>query len=122
MAKQCLICEKHLEEDPHTEGKFGTTIGIVYGATVWRSHGNYGSTKFDPMGPSGIDEFLEAYICDSCLTEKGKLLYHVCSQIKRTEEVRAQTYQEYEESHHATSRNTGNPDSGSVGDDQQQTA
>lgn len=96
MERKCLCCEKVLETDPHAD-KFGTTIGVVYGATIWRTHGNYGSTKFDPMGPPGsADEFLEAYVCDDCLTQKGAMIYHVEAQVKRTEEVQVQTYIEHE--------------------------
>jgi hypothetical protein len=107
-----------LETDPYYLDKFGTSIGIVYDATIWRSHGNYGSTKFDPMGLNGRDEFLEAYICDSCLTENGDLIYHVDAKITRTEEVRAQTYLEHEKVRHAPSRNSSSPDSS--GEQQQQ--
>lgn len=91
MAKQCLICEKQLEES--NLNCPASAIGILYNATIWRSNGNYGSTKFDPVGPNN-NEFLELYICDPCLTTKGKFINHVDLHIEKT-----QTYQEYEQNH-----------------------
>ena len=36
-------------------------------AVVFTTHGNYGSTVFDPMHPDGL-ETLEIHVCDDCLT------------------------------------------------------
>ncbi len=69
--KKCLICEKELESD-----KWGTT----YGATIWRSEGNYGSSVYDPIGDSS--QYLEAYVCDVCLVGKKHLLEEVHFQRK----------------------------------------
>jgi hypothetical protein len=63
--KYCIVCDKELEN--YVEEIASESIGVVYGATIWRSYGNYGSTIYDPM--SG-DEFLEVCICDECLKKK----------------------------------------------------
>lgn len=48
-----------------------------YGATIFRAHGQYGSTVFDPMNwGSGVEKFLEINICDTCLViGANKVLY-----------------------------------------------
>jgi hypothetical protein len=98
MNRFCIVCVKPLVVDEHCE--FGSTIPAVYDATVWRTHGNYGSTKFDPMGPPGSgDEFLEAYICDACLVEKGNLIFHLDIRKPKLEEVKVCTFNEHEEAH-----------------------
>ena len=64
MIKRCLICENDIQID-----------GIaVSNATIWSTHGNYGSGAYDPMDP-GV--FLEAFICDSCLIRKKGLVEEV---------------------------------------------
>jgi hypothetical protein len=73
MTKRCLICEKEIEEDDIS----------VHNATVWTSHGNYGSSVYDPMS-GGV--YLEAMICDACLTRKKGLLEEVVIE-QRTEET-----------------------------------
>lgn len=60
---KCFKCNQKVEADKFNS-KFPDSIGIVYGATFWRSCGNYGSTIYDPM--SGT-EYLEIIICDECL-------------------------------------------------------
>lgn len=71
--KKCVICEKSLEIDKHD---------IVYGATVWNTRGNYGSTVYDPL-TNGVK--LECWICDKCLTNKKSLLEEVKFQTKYSE-------------------------------------
>jgi len=68
--KKCLICERELETDAH---------GTVYEATIWRSHGNYGSSAYDPMREN---RYLEAHVCDQCLIKKKPLLEEVVFQKK----------------------------------------
>lgn len=46
----CLCCNKPIQIDE-----------FVYDATVWRTHGGFGSDVYDE------DEPLEAVICDGCL-------------------------------------------------------
>jgi hypothetical protein len=57
MAKRCLICETEIKSDDVT----------VCDATVWKSHGNFGSAVYDPLDDR---VFLEAFICDACLIRK----------------------------------------------------
>lgn len=73
----CFCCDK----------KIGKTVAIDDGfdhppndATVWRSHGNYGSTVFDPMDST----YLEAYICDACLLKGKKKLYRARTVMTRS--------------------------------------
>lgn len=59
---RCIICKTQ------PESAFGDHVDDAaarqpYGATMFTSHGHYGSTAFDPMG----DMFLEINICDDCL-------------------------------------------------------
>lgn len=70
-------------------------MNVVYDATVWRTRGNYGSTKFDSFSK---DEWLEAYICDACLVKKGKIVNYVCvtGQNPKDEKVESNTFEEYE--------------------------
>lgn len=86
MEKKCLICETILRAEVGLR-EFGTAIGIVYDAMIWRTHGNFGSSKFDPMPIIGQEEFLETYICDSCYEKKSSLIYHVKVKMKRNETV-----------------------------------
>lgn len=54
----CLCC-----------GEPAGTFNSPNDATVWTSHGNYGSTLYDP-DPGGVYDgrfFLEVSICDTCL-------------------------------------------------------
>jgi hypothetical protein len=73
MTKRCLICEKEIEEDAIS----------VSNATVWTSHGNYGSGVYDPANAA---VFLEAFICDSCLIHKKELVEEVVVR-QRTEVI-----------------------------------
>lgn len=62
----CFICGKPLESvfpEP-CEGIYNQP----YQATVFHSHGHYGSTVFDPIRNG---KYIEINICDTCLV-KGK--------------------------------------------------
>lgn len=72
MTKHCLVCEKEIEGDDVA----------VHDATVWRSHGDYGSKVYDPLAG---DVFLEAFVCDNCLLKKKALIEEVV--VQRTTEV-----------------------------------
>jgi hypothetical protein len=55
----CIVCKDKIDWNGSPTGK-----NNPYGATVFTSRGNYGSTVFDPiMG----GDFLEINICDKCL-------------------------------------------------------
>ena len=64
MTKRCLICENEVKTDAIS----------VSNATVWSSHGNYGSGVYDP---ANAHVFLEALICDACLMRKKGLVEEV---------------------------------------------
>ena len=64
MTRRCLLCEQEIEADDVT----------VQDATVWTSHGNYGSKVYDPLNGA---VFLEALICDECLVQKRGLIEEV---------------------------------------------
>lgn len=57
----CAICKKELE---------AITPGNNHAddANAFRAHGQYGSTKFDPVDGS----WLEVNICDECFVELGR--------------------------------------------------
>lgn len=55
----CIVCGKQLAAS--MEG-----VREPYPGTVFSSHGNYGSTVFDPA--LGHTEYLSVNICDDCLT------------------------------------------------------
>ena len=73
MTKCCLICENEIEVDAIS----------VSNATIWSSHGNYGSGVYDPMNAA---VFLEALICDACLIRKKGLVEEVIVR-ERTEVI-----------------------------------
>ena len=65
----CFKCDKQL--DPSVSG----VMNQPYDGTVFTSHGQYGSTVFDPISD---DRFIEITICDDCIVEaakKRKILY-----------------------------------------------
>ncbi len=64
--KRCFVCECEIETDVHD---------TIYGATIWRSNGNYGSTVYDPINDES--HYLETCICDKCLVKKQHLLEEV---------------------------------------------
>lgn len=63
----CIICGKaiesafgeHVDDDSHR---------IPYDANIFRTHGHYGSTRFDPMS-DGV--FLEVNICSACMEDRA---------------------------------------------------
>ena len=62
MIETCAVCANQLEE----------SFGAPYGATFFISHGNYGSTVYDPPNMTGAsEEYLRLYICDPCLLESA---------------------------------------------------
>ena len=67
--KKCLVCEKDVNTD----------TWHVYNATIWKTHGNYGSSVYDPMSEN---TYLEAVVCDECLKKKRKLMEEVVSRKK----------------------------------------
>lgn len=62
MTLPCIVCRKELpavlEDLPNQP----------YGGTVFTSHGQYGSTVYDPFNPYYR---LELNVCDPCLIEAG---------------------------------------------------
>lgn len=75
MTKKCLVCEREITADD---------LG-VRDATVWTSHGNYGSTVYDSLDG---DTFLEAFVCDGCLVRKRDLIEEVTLRRPRPVEER----------------------------------
>jgi hypothetical protein len=83
MNHKCLVCECDLEVENDIK-RSGSSIPIVYDATIWRAYGNYGSKLFDPFNNDKL-EFLEACVCDSCLIKKKNLIYHI--HVRKNEEI-----------------------------------
>lgn len=61
----CLICNAALDSSAPSEP--GDGPATPSGATIFVSHGNYGSTVFDPIWGS---PFLQVNICDGCLLSR----------------------------------------------------
>ena len=64
----CIRCDRPIEWY-----EWATSHQPPSGATVWTTHGNYGSTEYDPMG-SG--EYMEGGVCDPCfvvLKDRGQI-------------------------------------------------
>lgn len=63
---KCFVCGRELNEihDPNHPDD----------ATCWRTGGNYGSTVYDPVSQH---QYLEAYVCDGCLTERQDRVFTV---------------------------------------------
>lgn len=59
---KCFKCDKVLER------AFEDVEHQPWGATSFYSHGQYGSTVFDPMD----DSYLGIYICDECMVENAQ--------------------------------------------------
>ncbi len=76
MKNQCICCSKEIKVTE--EGDHRT----VHDATIWRSHGNYGSGVYD--SPTN-NTFLEALIFDDCLKRLKPLLWEVSMSVKRVE-------------------------------------
>lgn len=72
--RRCFVCEKHLQDaiNGNTFYDFETPPND---AVIFHTHGNYGSTIFDPNPNDG--KFLEIAICDECLKNKDYLVLEV---------------------------------------------
>lgn len=68
----CFRCGKDLDpangDMPHNQ---------PYAGTIFRAHGQYGSTVFDPNVWDAPKEFLEINICDGCLLQVQELFGRV---------------------------------------------
>lgn len=73
----CLCCGKALEP-----AERGSTDPLTppSGATVFFSHGNFGSTLWDP-----VDDYqhLEVFVCDECLAGRTERAWHVTAGARR---------------------------------------
>ena len=68
----CFICGKELE--PAFKETFDNVYNQPFGGTVFKTHGHYGSTAWDPVGMS--EKILELTICDQCLVAgSARVLY-----------------------------------------------
>lgn len=74
----CFRCNKKLEPAlPEKDGDLTHGVPICDG-TVWTSHGNYGSTIYDPaIGWTNDNEEIELYVCDECLKSNADVIKHV---------------------------------------------
>jgi hypothetical protein len=73
----CIICDKPLQSvfTSKAMAEFAESdINQPNDATTFISHGQYGSTLWDPMNS---DETLEINICDPCLVLKMESVIHV---------------------------------------------
>lgn len=61
----CVVCGRGLE---HALPNSSLDTNQPAGGIVFTSHGNYGSTMFDPI-TDGV--FLEVNICDVCLQDRS---------------------------------------------------
>lgn len=73
MTLPCIVCGKALESAVRSVGS-RTDPNQPSEGTVFSSHGNYGSTVWDPM--TGVD-MLEINVCDPCLVEHAGRVLHV---------------------------------------------
>lgn len=60
----CFICEKPIPVDD----------AAVYGGTVWRTTGNFGSRVYDSVNDG---TYLEIVICDECLVTRKQHVVEV---------------------------------------------
>lgn len=73
----CIVCGYA----PNPVDPDGDVVNQPHGATVFDSHGHYGSTVHDPMMDP---HYLEINVCDRCLRDrKDRVLYRI--DIQRTE-------------------------------------
>lgn len=70
---KCLLCDKAVSVERSLSHE---SIPVAHNATVWRSHGNYGSSVYDPVRDP-FPQFLEVYVCDTCLRSKVESVQHV---------------------------------------------
>lgn len=67
----CIICDKVIEIEQVFDNQASdlvSHVGIIYGALICRTTGNYGSRVYDSMNSN---EFLEFYVCDTCAIVKS---------------------------------------------------
>ena len=90
MIKKCFKCNVTLEssissdEDQELDEPTLNSIAFI-------SHGNYGSTIFDPMDGS----YLEIYVCDQCLVNFKNKVYHITRNPPIEQEPSIQTLSDY---------------------------
>jgi len=92
----CFKCGKELEVEDRWESENPETIGVVYGASIFRCYGNYGSRKFDPS-PSEEEHFMEIIVCDDC-TEGVKIVNKTPEHLERNEAHQAELRRRFVES------------------------
>lgn len=78
MTLPCFTCGKNLES---AIKKFEETENQPYAGTTFSTHGQYGSTVFDPMN---LNKWLEINICDDCML-KGR--ERILIAIRQPEEI-----------------------------------
>lgn len=71
---QCLVCRKQLDS-MRSDGQLSPSA-----ATVFYSHGNYGSNVWDPGSDAA---HLELFVCDGCLVERADCVLHVTPGARR---------------------------------------
>lgn len=69
--------------------------GMLDGGVIFKGSGNYGSTKYDPFDDY---EFLEVYICDTCLVNFSERIKHFKRIGKRKNNYKyTGTFKDYED-------------------------
>lgn len=74
MTLPCIVCGKDLESALPADLEGGQNQ--PNDGTTFISHGQYGSTVWDPMDRGG-NEMLEINICDPCLLQHKDKVLHV---------------------------------------------
>ncbi len=65
MSDTCIVCRKELLTSMGGDGP--PMDGLIF-----ISHGNYGSTIYDPGAFEDADEFLRVVLCDACVARAAK--------------------------------------------------
>ena len=76
MILPCIICGKELKPALSGLKDSSRAANQPNEGTTFHSHGQYGSTVWDPMSPGGL-ETLEINICDPCLLANKERVLHV---------------------------------------------
>lgn len=79
----CIVCEKimrHYSSNEDETIREGECTGILNDGVICTSHGNYGSSIYDPMMSC---QKLEFYLCDNCLIKKQKFINSIVRIEKR---------------------------------------
>ena len=63
----CISCGKILQ------AACGEDSPVPDDGVIFTSRGNYGSTVWDPVQD---DQVLRCFVCDKCMVEKARLIYH----------------------------------------------